>query len=313
MRNINAFASCFIIIACLLWRGNLVAEDAAQVPIETTNTKNTTSIEFKAVDYRQETVKDSIPKQETRILSPPYQIFQVGGFRTATTFQFELLCSIAMWKSNSEIPCKFINTINLKGKRFQRRLLLDIEFNRSFVYKAHDDAGILNDLSDQIAIFSSGEVGSQYALYTQSLDNIRRCSTCEIKHYVPFFQLSPDESSELERHMSLFGILRQCCGLQMSKYEMLRLHGCDVTKYVDLPGYPNCERYSHNMSDIETAFNNSPVPFQSNNPKYNWARPGDCQRFHNEIVSEGLGFNGFPFPGCDEMWKDTKYQPEMST
>jgi hypothetical protein len=275
-----AFASCFIVIVCLSWQGDLVAQ------------------EFKAVDYKQKSVKNSIPKQETRILSPPYQIFQVGGSRTASTFQFEMLCSIARWKSSSEIPCRYIAPEQLNGKRFQRQFLQDIELNRSFVYKAHNDAGILNDLSDQIAIFSSSEVGSSYALYTQSLDNLQRCSTCEIKHYIPFFQLSPDEISELERHMTLFGILRQCCGLQMSKYEMLRLHGCNVTKYVDRPEYPHCERYSHNMSDIETAFKNSPIPYEGNSPKFNWARPGDCQRFQNEIVSEGLGFNGGPFPGC---------------
>ena len=93
-----------------------------------------------------------------------------------------------------------------------------------------------------------------------------------------------------------FEILRQCCGLQMSKYEVLRLNGCDVSQYIYQPDYPHCE--SHDLTTIEASFANSPIPFHVNSPEYNWEKPGDCARFNAE-VSLGKGFNGRSFDSCE--------------
>eukprot|EP00980_Cylindrotheca_fusiformis_P009254 scaffold2018_cov113-Cylindrotheca_fusiformis.AAC.8 len=65
--------------------------------------------------------------------------------------------------------------------------------------------------------------------------------------------------------------------------------------------YPHCEHYAKNMSEIEVLFHNSSIPYYSNNPVNNWAKPGDCQRFQNIIVTEKLGFNGYPFEECDDL------------
>jgi len=123
------------------------------------------------------------------------------------------------------------------------------------------------------------------------------CPVCEIKEYKPFFDLSDEEVKQLEKHMQLFTILRQCCGLQMSKYEVLRLNGCDVSSYVDKPDYPHCER--HDLEKAEQEFASSPIPYEVNNPAFNWAKLGDCKRFSDKIKRDKVGFNGRKVTNCN--------------
>ena len=235
-------------------------------------------------------------------ISRPYRIFQVGIPRTGSTFQFELLCGIVRWKSgNKKVPCGFIRGFFKKGKKEMSQYIKNS--NESFVYKVHPIEGqvdlrdeILEDFArnQSISLFLSGEkLLSNHALYTQSMENLYRCPTCEVQQYANFFGLSTDEVSQLETHMTLFGVLRQCCGLQMSKYEMQRLHGCDVNKTA--PEYPHCEKYD--LADVEDSFSKSPIPFNTANPKFNWVKPGDCSKFR-EKVKEGRGFNRKKFTGC---------------
>ena len=76
-----------------------------------------------------------------------------------------------------------------------------------------------------------------YSILTQNRNNLEECSACEIERYIPIFDLSDDDVTSLKQHMHDFEILRQCCRMQMSKYEMLRLIGCDVTKYMGQSDY----------------------------------------------------------------------------
>lgn len=242
-------------------------------------------------------------------LKRPFQIFQLGDPRSASTFQFELVCSMATWKTRQQtdrkkIPCRFIKYKQMENARFHRKLQESVDSNQTFVYKAHNDPGILKELalSSKVAVFSSGGVGSSFALYTQDYVKLQQCLECEIDRYQPFFQLSPLEIVQLKSHMNSFGIIRRCCGLQMSKYEMQRLHGCNVTMYRNRSSYPNCEQYStEEMRATEDALAESPVPFRFASPEYNWEKPGDCARFKDEIVMNGKGFNGKPFVGCVDL------------
>ncbi|CAJ1941179.1 unnamed protein product [Cylindrotheca closterium] len=248
------------------------------------------------------------PTTSASLLSQPFQIFQLGDPRSASTFQFELLCSIVTWKmlpiTSKEIPCRFIKRTQMRGNRFQRRLREKVANNETFVFKAHNDPGVIRELvkSTHLVVFSSGGVGSSFAIYTQQYNRLQRCPECEVDQYQPLFQLSDTEVSQIKEHMKIFGIIRQCCGLQMSQYEMQRLHGCDMTKYLDRSSYPNCEQHSADeMRAMEDAFAASPIPFRVSSPEYNWAKPGDCARFRGEIVVNGKGFNGKVFLGCEDI------------
>ncbi len=80
----------------------------------------------------------------------------------------------------------------------------------------------------------------------------------------------------------------------MSKYEVLRLNGCDISEYIERPDYPNCE--SHDLPSVEMSFAKSSIPFETN-IQYNWAAPGDCARLNAEVAN-GKGFNGWPLENC---------------
>jgi hypothetical protein len=82
----------------------------------------------------------------------------------------------------------------------------------------------------------------------------------------------------------------------MSKYEMRRLNGCNISAYIEQPDYPHCESYA--FPSVEMRFANSPIPFETINKKYNWAAPGDCARLNAE-VAKGKGFNGRPLETCE--------------
>lgn len=294
-----------VVLSVLYLRLYAIQEGGTRPETSTVKTKELPSLPPSLAPSTSTSVEIKQSEQKKRnsphtTLNPPYRIFQLGDFRTASTFQFELLCSIVIWKSPGSAHCQFIKKPQINSKRFQRRLLQEIEQGeKAFVYKSHDDANLwLKELSDEgaISVFSSGGLGSTYSLFLQNMEQVQQCPTCEVKKYSLFFNLTDHEITKLEKHMKLYGILRQCCGLQMSKFEMLRLHGCDVSEYANTHGYPHCERY--NLDEIESNFAASPVPYKATDPEYNWAKPGDCKRFSDEILAEKKGFNGKPFEGC---------------
>lgn len=124
--------------------------------------------------------------------------------------------------------------------------------------------------------------------------------SCEIERYQPIFGLSDVEVEMLKRYMADFAVLRQCCGFHMSKYEVLRLNGCNVTKYMDRPDYPHCE--DRNIIAVEHSFASNPLPFHPISPELNWVQPGDCDRLNAQIAT-GMSFNGRPFQTCDIVGK----------
>jgi len=229
------------------------------------------------------------------MLSPPFKIVQIGAPRTGSTFQFQLLAAIASLKSphGANIESGFISKSDWKEGRAREMFTT----HDSFVFKTHIADPSLQEALDtgEIALFSSSDI-VPHSLYTQNRTTLERCSECEIEKYRAIFDLSDDEIGMLKQHMHDFEILRQCCGLQMSKYEVLRLNGCDVSQYIYQPDYPHCE--SHDLATIEASFANSPIPFNVNSPEYNWEKPGDCARF-NADVSLGKGFNGRTFDSCE--------------
>jgi len=240
-------------------------------------------------------------------LKSPYRIYQIGKSRSGSSFQFELLCSIVLWKSpsNMTVHCESIaKSAQLNpgfGQTIKNKMMNNSE---SFVWKSHPvrlhDAiylrSLLMEMRDDITVFqSSGELNESVnnIIYTQTRKDLETCPSCEVQKYQDFFHLTQEEMNMLQTHMKMYGILRKCCGLQMSKHEMNRLHGCNSTVSLNDSAYPHCER--HNLSNIELIFHLSPIP---RIPEYNREKPGDCKRFRDKILSENLGFNGKIFKGC---------------
>eukprot|EP00587_Corethron_hystrix_P001095 CAMPEP_0113318756 /NCGR_PEP_ID=MMETSP0010_2-20120614/13207_1 /TAXON_ID=216773 ORGANISM="Corethron hystrix, Strain 308" /NCGR_SAMPLE_ID=MMETSP0010_2 /ASSEMBLY_ACC=CAM_ASM_000155 /LENGTH=948 /DNA_ID=CAMNT_0000176141 /DNA_START=59 /DNA_END=2902 /DNA_ORIENTATION=- /assembly_acc=CAM_ASM_000155 len=257
-------------------------------------------IYLRSVESGEEWVR--LPK--SHILPQPYRIIQIGAPRSGSTFQFQLLNAIVSLKSsaNEEITSTFFAREN--WRIFP--LIQDVVNNKSFIVKTHFDHPIFEIFQQRgyASIFASSVDIAPYAVYNQERERLVECPLCEIDRYKSMFQLSEKDVELLMEHMDLYSSLRMCCGEQMSKYEILRLNGCNVTQYVELPDYPHCE--DKDLEDIEVKFAGSPIPFHANNPEVNWARPGDCARFSEEIAS-GKGFNGRTLTSCEIYGKFAGY------
>mmetsp|Transcript_50350 Transcript_50350/g.98516 ORF Transcript_50350/g.98516 Transcript_50350/m.98516 type:complete len:391 (+) Transcript_50350:74-1246(+) len=237
---------------------------------------------------------EKLPKPPFQIIKPPFRIVQIGEPRSGSTFQFRLLSAIAHLKSptGSKVLTQFVPpNIPLFGKI--------IKNNSTFVLKTHKEFESLSKLQRRgdISVFSSTTSSSMpsYAVYTQKKNQLVISSMREIESYQPIFDLTPVEVNTLKEYMGDYEKIRQCCGLQMSKYEVLRLRGCDISEFTNQPDYPMCEKYD--MEDIERRFEASPIPYYESHDKTNWAKPGDCARFNLEI-SSGKDFNGRKFDKC---------------
>ena len=151
-----------------------------------------------------------------------------------------------------------------------------------------DDA--LGDLQKQgkLVVFTSGanenDKMAEYSLYSQDKDNLYRCSLCEVDNYQEIFGLTDEEVEIVKAYMSTYEIIRQCCGRQMSKFERMRLGGCDMAPFFTSPAYPHCERY--NLEEVEQALDHIPILHRVNSEDSNWARPGDCARFNDIVLKE---------------------------
>jgi hypothetical protein len=214
-----------------------------------------------------------------------------------------------------------------QGKDFFQQII-----HNGFVQKSHDSVWIEKTLCEleklkkqnHIAVFNSVvsdntknidglkkynlnfDIGYNAHQQIMKSNEFRNCSLCEIdNYYKPIFDLSTHEITILKLYMSKYQLIRQCCGLQMSKYNRLRLHGCNVTEYQNNPvqhSYPWCEK--HNMTDIEMEFDtllkNNKMIYRSmdgeEDSKWTWMKLGDCKKFDEQIIS-GMDFNGARFDG----------------
>ena len=226
------------------------------------------------------------------ILRPPFRMLQVGKPRTGSTFQFRLLDAIAHLKSpvGTRILSSFTTPRSLPN--INGPYILKTHANLPWMQKSHT-AGLVH-------VFSSGG-RAPYGHYNQERSHLINCSMCEIKEYRTLFGLSCEDEKLLKQHMNLYEKLRRCCGLQMSKYRRLMLHGCDIVKFVDNLDYPHCEKL--NLTDVELQFFSSPIPKSPiPDPSLDWSKPGDCAKF-DAIIKSGKDFNGRPFLGCNQsVW-----------
>ena len=263
-------------------------------------------------------------QDETKIsiaLKPPFKILSIGQPRTGSTFQLQLLSAILSLKSPSSITIqkRYISS----GKGFHS--LVASLHQESFLYKVHS---FINDNATAYVhkLVQDGDVflfttfndakpskhpklyKSKFAVLSQTTSQLNSCSLCEVDRYKDIFNLTNVEVSHLRDYMSKYQIIRRCCGFQMSKYEMARLHGCDVQEYVGDASYPDCEIYNKTLVELQFAHHSSGKGYNSFS-SYNWESVGDCARIDNDIVENGKWFNESPFRGCQAHGFKEAYPP----
>jgi len=231
-------------------------------------------------------------------LKPPFRIVQLGRRRTGSTFQLHLLDAIAQVKTGAYHATHGINFQYIsQDKRIGDTY---VDFGESFVVKSHRfREKRLEDLQKEgrMVLFTSGMREDEddifnYTLYNQDPEALRTCSLCEVDHYRDIFGLTDGEVTTIKDYLRSFEQIRQCCGLQMSQYEIARLNGCNMTEPSQRPEYPHCE--SLDKEQAERDLSQSPIRHRSQTVEYNWEKPGDCARF-DAIVRSGRGRNNRPF------------------
>lgn len=234
------------------------------------------------------------------IIKPPYQIVEFGEERSGSTFMQQLLYAVVRVKTPPD------QNVSMLAKSLGSR-------EENFVTKSHKEIpDLLHQIErrSDISVFVSTKdiqnmkystnVTSK-ALYIQESDNLKSCSICEVDSYKGLFNLSDADVKNVKDYLSAFEVLRLCCGMQMSRWERMRLHGCNVTKEEKArPGYPNCE--SLNKTEFELLMASEPggIKYIGMHPMFNWNQVGDCKRFDKMII-EGKDFNGLKFKSCDRL------------
>jgi len=215
--------------------------------------------------------------------SVPVQIVQVGVPRTGSTFQFTLLCAMARLRLG-RVDCRYQSS-PIKRKKLRGSVVLKTHLRgNKWLKKMH--------MQGNIHVFSSGDT-DLYGHVNQQKKDLIECATCQVERYRCLFQLSDHEVTVVKTFITMWGTLRKCCGSQMSKYERLRLHKCDIRSYVNRTNYPHCEKLD--LERLERRFLAIPLPFDRQG--FYPGKVGDCRRSREEIV-KGKDFNGRKFQGC---------------
>jgi hypothetical protein len=213
---------------------------------------------------------------------------------------------------NSPKPGHLQELRKKKDVVYQGEIFLQEMVDYGFIQKSHSSAWVekticeLQKLGKQVVVFVSvtGSTPSKtkdendrlrtilapitinydtgYVAHVQVLNEaeFKNCSSCQIEtYYKTLFDLSGKEIEILLDYTEKYSILRRCCGRQMSKYNRLRLHGCDISKYQnkkDRHEYPWCE--NHDLPEIELSFAKILEDHGLRPPEKSsgWTKPGDC-------------------------------------
>ena len=172
-----------------------------------------------------------------------------------------------------------------ESKNLGKQVVVFVSVTGNTPSKSKDDDDRLRTVLAPILVnYDTG-----YVAHVQVMNDaeFKNCSSCQIEtYYKSLFDLSGKEVEILLDYTEKYSILRRCCGRQMSKYNRLRLHGCDVSEYQNKKAeheYPWCE--NHDLPKIELSFANLIEDHGLRPPEKSsgWTKPGDCAESEESI------------------------------
>jgi len=219
-------------------------------------------------------------------------LIQVGFPRSASTYQFAILCVLAHLKYYNVI-CGYeaerfgsSGVLVSKLHPYNQTFFLD---NKTFLFSSTFNS--LKDWGEQKVTWRGGDVA-----ITQRYQDVSECPECQIKQYIHMFNASAQEEVALRQYLKYWVTLRRCCGLQQSLSRMKWLQGCD---HQDLPS----ECFVSNLTRVEKLMESTPI-YQRNihlllphHRHKHWIRPGDCEHY-DDMIRSGKGFNGKKITYC---------------
>ena len=217
----------------------------------------------------------STQARSTEVASMPLHMIQIGQPRTATTYQQHIVC-LSLFLSLEGSPTY---DHPLLGTLDTRDLLQKMTCARysgktqeyppdvPVVIKTHEEhvVGEQQDLEDPRApmwvFFSMSQEKNYFSrniphlMYVQEVEALKERGHDVVNDYTDMFGLSDSQVKELIEYLGAWDVLRQCCGLQMSKGWRNELLPDDspLKKKVDPNGEPHkCNTY--NIEEVERTF-----------------------------------------------------------
>jgi hypothetical protein len=228
--------------------------------------------------------------QHERLACPLYsRIVQHGDERSASTFQWYLLCSIqraCVLEANLTIPviCDRLEARRFVSRRQQQPFLHVAKthlwkepYNSSYgagllPEQSREDVPDGNASSPGAVVFISQKMDDKAAgyvrtettlpsgwghiVYRQRYSQFIRDGLAVLHHvYRPMFGLSERATLWIHRHVKLWQVLRTCCGSQQSVQHRAVLHGLSGNKqayHQESYDDPDCDIYD--LQGLETAF-----------------------------------------------------------
>jgi hypothetical protein len=211
------------------------------------------------------------------------RIVQHGEARSASTFQWYMLCSIqraCVLEANLTLPvvCDLAEPAALvrEGRPFLHvaklhKWLKPFNFSHGSgvapgearpALPSQGDAAVfisqMRDTRQEEYIYTDATMppGWGHIVYRQIYtDFVREGLAVLHRVYRPMFQLSEKSTLRVHRHMKLWQVLRTCCGSQQSLQHRAVLHNFSVrAQHYHNQAYddPDCETY--NLAQLEAAF-----------------------------------------------------------
>jgi hypothetical protein len=235
---------------------------------------------------------DIFANRPAALKEPFSRVIQVGPPRSATTFQFTVLCaSVHLKFPNASISCTFMEPTGA-----------DIE-----VIKAH----VLTDRlvsSDRATIFFATSTNSSHSAVssliqprlTQPYDVLVKIGLGVLQWYAALFDLDEDHAMRLHEYMRYWQIFRRCCGSQASVDWRMHLHGSVVEPTHKSTAYDAMDCLIYDLDRLEARMLDTSMCRDERFHKMGTRLSPMCPQrgFCNDTVQklkDGLDFNNMPW------------------
>mmetsp|Transcript_18654 Transcript_18654/g.57345 ORF Transcript_18654/g.57345 Transcript_18654/m.57345 type:complete len:299 (-) Transcript_18654:53-949(-) len=189
---------------------------------------------------------------------------QWGHTRTATTFQFELVCAAAAMLHGPNTACRYIShskpylNTTIKGPTvvkthdlgFREEMRTWQNFKGFFVTETDSQRGHGAVQVGDACRADAQNDESRGATYAQSMEKLFFRKFTIVYDYQRPLGLTDQQTADLAEYMRYWEILRRCCGSQMSKDFSARLLGRKRTRDDADVAFDMCEAYD--ISAVES-------------------------------------------------------------
>jgi len=155
----------------------------------------------------------------------PRTVIQFGTPRTATTFEFQTLCAVMSVLHTSEpkpVLCTFESELTYVENPEQFRVLKTHQSVSDWPANMVDDATwVFATTEGTHGAVEISAIKNKFDIepkYVQSVQDLKDVGTKLTYDYQSVFNLSDQQIHDVYDYMSLWDVLRQCCGCQMSKH-----------------------------------------------------------------------------------------------